>query len=193
MGGTRGKTTLAPKASSKSSGLFFTLVRKYSKITTEKLSQMWILYHCISQPAYLSGSNKMHLLCTYWVQLMWLWRGGSCGGGDLLTICSVSLTPPALGPGIPSARWSWDCDMVPDLPGEHFWNGIFDFWFFFFFWGFKQQQVLVWMARDQKLSVERGVADCCSAHHASWAGPQPFSTLNLLLWWPVANGRRCLP
>lgn len=74
-----------------------------------------------TQPVYCSCSNKMPLQCTYWMQLMWLWRGGSStrswGRGDPQPSALWALCP-----GIPSATWSWDCDMTAGLLWKNFGN-----------------------------------------------------------------------
>lgn len=125
MGGTRGKTTLAPKASSKSSGLFFASVRKYSKTTTEKLSQMWILYCSISR-------HSQHVLvpikCAHSALTECSWcesvEGGlPLGPGEEGTPDCGRGEPDPIRPG----PWDPLCLMLlgsRPAKGEHFWNRI---------------------------------------------------------------------
>lgn len=135
MGGTTGKKTLAPKASSRSTELFFTPIRKQSNATTEKLSQMWTLYYSVPrQSLYCSCSNKMHSQCTYWMQLVRFQRGGGLplGPGEEGTPQPSALWAPCLG--IPSASWSWDCEMAEGLLSKYFGNRIYNFFFFLSVW-----------------------------------------------------------
>lgn len=129
MGGTRGKTTLAPKASSKRSGLLFTPVRKSSETTTEKISQMWIL--CCSISRHSQRIVLPQIKCTH--SAFTDWSLCDSGGKGLALHPGEEGTPwpPVLWAyppifGIPSARWSWDCDVIADLPrGAFFKQDLF--------------------------------------------------------------------